>query len=151
MSEPTREEIKDTVSYFKTISEGRLQDDPESLQERVRIIQHLEEVIKQDFKSTDDFHKKMGSYFMIKEGSGGVRLRNARMEMGITQKVLAEILGISKVYLVEMEHDTKTLSKPALTFIYEGFSESQVKRLGREKSITFGIENKGVTRAKKRV
>ncbi|MFC2142143.1 helix-turn-helix domain-containing protein [Acidobacteriota bacterium] len=63
--------------------------------------------------STKDFIDKMDCFLMKEEGGGEVHLRAVKKSKGLTQGVLAEILGISKSYIVQMEAGNKKLCKKA--------------------------------------
>mgnify|MGYP000919099503 CR=1 FL=1 len=60
--------IERVNNLYSVICNGELPDTPEAINTRVNIIRELEKLTKSDFKSTLDFHQKVGS-FLIKAAS----------------------------------------------------------------------------------
>jgi DNA-binding XRE family transcriptional regulator len=136
-------EVTDRLKKYRTmIAAKKLGDDAIAVQKRVEIIRHLEGAIKQDFVSTEDFYNKIECFLMQEEGNGGVYLHEARKKRGLTQENLAEILGISKSYIVQMEAGNKKLSKLAQAFIREEFTKRHTRIIKEQKSATFGVDSK---------
>ena len=117
------------------ITNQMLGNDAPSVQKRANIIRYLERITKQDFTN------KMDCFLLKEEGRGGVHLREVRKSKGLTQGVLAEILGIFKSYIVQMEAGNKKLSKKAQAFLREDFTKRH-SILNEHKSATFSVENK---------
>lgn len=60
--------IERVKNLYSVICNGELPDTPEAMNTRVNIIRELEKLTRSDFKSTLDFHQKIGS-FLIKVAS----------------------------------------------------------------------------------
>lgn len=56
-----------------------------------------------------------------------MRLREARMEAGLTQGELAGILNISEVYLKKMEQSRRKLTQSAVDFIEKGIQKHETQ------------------------
>ena len=50
--------------YYETISNGKLPGDPRTTQSRANIVRLLEIVSHSDIKNTQDFHRKVGNFFL---------------------------------------------------------------------------------------
>lgn len=112
-----REELK---RLYKLIIEKELED--ELIQERVNIIHYLEQGTKQKFKNTEDFIKKMEHYFARQAHMRRNDLKRARKEKGWTQKTMADYLGISRVYLAQMESGIKPLNRGVVDFLHKTYA-----------------------------
>lgn len=60
--------IERVKNLYSVICNGELPDSPEAINTRVNIIRELEKLTRSDFKSTLDFHQKVGA-FLIKAES----------------------------------------------------------------------------------
>lgn len=117
MAKPTLGKLEGLRKLYRLITEGKLGD--EQIQKRVNIVRYLERETGQNFRSTDDFKKKMECYFIGQGKMQGADLRKIRKEKGWGQKTLADYLKISRVYLAQMESGRKPLNRGAVNFLYE--------------------------------
>jgi len=110
------EELEGLRKLYKLITEKKLGDD--LIQERVEIIRYLEQKTGQDFRDTNDFKKKMECYFIGQNKMRGADLRKLRKKKGWTQKVMAEYLNVSRIYLAKMESGGRPLNRGAVNFLH---------------------------------
>lgn len=89
--------------------------DGEDLDRRAQIVRRLEQITNSDFKSTSDFHHKMGAYLAKKE-SPGLKLQAARKNKGWSQVTLGHFLGVSQQHVAQMEKNIRPLIPKALEF-----------------------------------
>lgn len=57
-------QVSELREYYEVINSRTLEGDPRSTQDRANIIRLLEKVSNSDFKNTQDFHRKMGNFFL---------------------------------------------------------------------------------------
>ncbi|MFC2167784.1 helix-turn-helix domain-containing protein [Acidobacteriota bacterium] len=106
-------------AYHKIISEGRLGNDPASLQKKVGLVQDLENELKTEFKDTKDFQNKVEAFLLKEEMRGGYQLRIIRQKKKWSAIQLAYALNISVPYLSRMENNLRPLNKKALRFVQD--------------------------------
>ena len=111
--------IQRVKELYSIIANRQLGDDPESVCARVDIVRELEKLIGQNFRNTEDFHRKINSFLLQKQAIKNEveRFIQARQKAGMTQKQLAEFLGVSIRRIKHWEAGTKPISKKALIWL----------------------------------
>lgn len=125
------EQVERVRNLYRIISNRLLGDTPENLQRRVDIIRGLEKLTRQEFLSTQDFHEKVNLWIRKQGGvcSDAIRFQEARKNAGLTQRQLAEILGVSVRRIKHWEAGTKELPKRALEWLNcQKVTQNQVPR-----------------------
>ncbi len=102
----------------------------------------LENLLGTDFHNTSDFRSKMQAY-LDKHFYKGVDLRRARKYAGMEQSDLAELFGISKLRIKQMETNKKPLSDDAIDFIRVMGGERRVtsKKVSKRRNLGLGMHN----------
>ncbi len=106
-------------AYHKIISEGKLGNDPASMQKRVGIVQDIAILLKTGFRDTCDFQNKVEAFLLKEEKRGGFELRKIRQKKKWSSVQLACALNISVSFLSRMENNLRPLSKKALRFVQD--------------------------------
>jgi DNA-binding XRE family transcriptional regulator len=116
MMDYERTDVDRARDLYAIICNGELGDDVHALDTRVNIVLELERITCADFKDTAGFHRTVGS-FIMRESSGGDRLRRFRKSKRWSQGELAIHLGISQQFVAQMETGKRPLSDKALSLI----------------------------------
>lgn len=87
-------------------------------------VRALETVTGYDFKNTAQFHRKMADYFSrvvhgrtLRPISIGAQVRRKRSKLGLSQKQLAEELGVSQVQVVYYEKNESPATEKVLKWL----------------------------------
>lgn len=102
------------------------------LQKRVALIRWIEDKLRTDFKSTDDFHQKIRNFL---EGHGtrpGLRLKKARKKLEMNQFELASLLNCTQSIVSDWEAGKKPLTDKAIKFIElaeNGHSKAEISTI----------------------
>lgn len=138
MSEYARIDVDRARDLYAIICNKELGDDARSVNTRVDIIRELERITCSNFKDTADFHRTV-SAFIMRESSGGDRLRKFRKSKRWSQGELAIHLGVSQQFVAQMEAGKRPLSEKARSLILlRPIQSSAPTQLACET----GIENK---------
>ena len=108
----------------------------------VTAISLLENLLGTDFHNTNDFRSKMQAY-LNKHFYKGIDLRRARKYAGMEQDELAELFGISKLRIKQMETNKKPLPQDAIDFIRVMGGEKKVtsKKSPKKRNLGLGMHN----------
>ncbi len=108
----------------------------------VQAISCLENLLGTDFRNTNDFRSKMQAY-LDKHFYKGIDLRRARKYAGMEQSDLAELFGISKLRIKQLETNKKPLTQDVIDFIRVMGGEKKVtsKKGGKRANLGLGMHN----------
>jgi DNA-binding XRE family transcriptional regulator len=139
-----RGDVDRVKDLYAIISNRELGDDERAVDMRVSIVSELERLTCSNFKDTADFHKKTGS-FIMRESSGGDRLKRFRAEKKWSQGELAIHLGVSQQFVAQMEQGKRPLIDKAMSLIARGSIQSSAPT---QFACETGIDSKQVAGAK---
>jgi DNA-binding XRE family transcriptional regulator len=111
-----RTDVDRARDLYAIICNGELGDDEHSIDRRVDIIRELERITCADFKDTASFHRTVTA-FIMRESSGGDRLKRFRKSKRWSQGELAIHLGVSQQFVAQMEGGKRPLSDRAISLI----------------------------------
>jgi len=86
-------------------------------QYRVSLVTKLENILKTDFKNTEDLHQKVRG-FVSKGKKPHMMLKKYRKSCGHSQRHMADILEVSRRHYIRLENGSLPLNQRALELIY---------------------------------
>jgi len=111
--------IQRVKNLYSIIANRQLGDDPESVCIRVDIVRELERLTGQNFRSTEDFHRKVNGFLVTQQAlrNDAERIASARRQAGLSQKQLADILGVSTQLVKFWETGRRPLNQKAIVWL----------------------------------
>jgi len=83
-------------------------------------VRHIEHAVKADIASTAEFHRIVNDFLIKQSGTtltDGQRLQRQRKRRGLTQRLLARALGVTKMAVCHYESGKRALPKQALEWL----------------------------------